>query len=52
MLYYQLSCYWIHILKIPPLDYMFYMFLTYMPIFMPIGFYLPFDSLIIFYVLF
>ena len=30
--------------KILPLDYMLYMFLTFMPIFMSIGCYLPFDS--------
>ena len=39
-----ITCYRIHILKIPPLNYMFYMFLTFMPIFMLIGCYLPFDS--------
>ena len=34
---------YIYILKIPPLNYMFYMFLTFMPIFMSIGYYLSFD---------
>ena len=34
---------WIHILKILPLDYMFYMFWTCIPIFMPIRYYLPFN---------
>ena len=31
--YHPITCCWIHILKIPPLDYMFNMFLTYIPIF-------------------
>ena len=39
-----ITCYWTYILKIPLLDYIFYMFLTCMPIFMPIGCYLSFDS--------
>ena len=34
---------WIHILKIQPLDYMFYMVLTCMPIFLPIRCNSPFD---------
>ena len=34
---------YIYIYKIQPLNYMFYMFLTYMPIFISIGCYLPFD---------
>ena len=33
----------IHILKISPLNYMLYMFLTFMPFFMLIEYYLPFD---------
>ena len=43
MLHHPIPYYWVHILKIQPLDYMFYMFLTCMPIFMPIGCNLPFD---------
>ena len=39
MLHHPINYYWIHILKIQPLDYMFYIFLTYMPI----GCILPFD---------
>ena len=39
MLHHPITYYWIHILKIQPLDYMFYIFLTYMPI----GCILPFD---------
>ena len=38
-----ITCYWINILKIQPLNYMFYMFLTCMPIFISIECYLPFD---------
>ena len=39
----QLTCYWIHILKFQPLNYMFYMFLTCMPIFKPIRCNLPYN---------
>ena len=44
ILHHSITCYWINILKIQPLNYMFYMFLTCMLIFISIGFYLPFDS--------
>ena len=43
MLYHIIICFWIHILKISPLNSMFYIFLTYMPIFIQIRYYLPFD---------
>ena len=43
MLHHPITYYWVHILKIQPLDYMLYMFLTYMPIFMLIRCNLPFD---------
>ena len=43
MLHHPITYYWIHIFKIQPLDYMFYMFLTCMPIFMTIGCNVPFD---------
>ena len=43
MLHHPITYYWVHILKIQPLDYMFYMFLTYMRIFMLIRCNLPFD---------
>ena len=43
MLHHPITYNWINILKIQPLDYMFYIFLTCMPIFMPIGYNLPFD---------
>ena len=40
MLHHPITWYKIHILKIPLLNYMFYMLLTIMPIFMSIGCYL------------
>ena len=41
MLHYPITYYWINILEIQSLDYMFYMFLTCIPIFMLIGCNLP-----------
>ena len=38
-----ITCYWIHILRISLLDYMVYMFLKCMPIFITIRCYLLFD---------
>jgi len=43
ILHHPITCYRIYIFKISSLNYMFYMFLTYMPIFIPIEFNLPFD---------
>ena len=37
MLHHLITYYWIHILKLERLNYIFYMFLTYMPNFMPIS---------------
>ena len=51
ILHHMITCYRIHILEILPLNYMFYMFLTFMPIFMSIGCYHLIHK-IIFYVLF
>ena len=42
-LHHRITFYRIHILKISPLNYMSYMFLIFIPIFMSIGCYLPFD---------
>ena len=43
MLYHLITCYWIHILKTQQLNYMFYIFLIDISIFIPIGCNLPFD---------
>ena len=42
MLQLIITCYKIHIL--PLLNYMFYLFLTFMPIFVSIKYYLPFKN--------
>ena len=44
MLYYVITYYKIYILKILLLNHMFYIFLTFMSIFMPIGYNLPFNQ--------
>ena len=44
-LHYSIICYWFHFLKISQLDYMFYIFLIYMLIFMSTIGYLPFNPI-------